>query len=93
MITEDDKNELKFMASRNKLKAQLLNMADFIRASSPEKIGKARYENLREVAALGLMLIMENEWQYRQIDHLRKDLNAEMRMNTELIRKHLDGET
>jgi len=49
MMTDDDKNELKFLASRNKLKAHLLNMADFIRASTPEKIGKARYENLREI--------------------------------------------
>jgi len=92
-MTEDEKNELKFMAARNNLQARLMLMADFVRDNPPEKIGKQKHENLKQIAGLGIMLIMENDWQHRTINNLRKDLNAEMRMNTELIKRFLDGET
>jgi len=92
-MTEDEKNEFKFIAARNKLQVRLMLMADFVRSSTPEKIGKEKYENLREVSALGLMLIMENDWQHRKIQSLRRDLNAEMKNNNELLKKFLDGET
>jgi len=82
--------ELKFLASRNRLKIKLEFMLDFVRTHTPEEIGQQRYENLREVAALGLMLIMENDWQHRQIQNLRKDLAEEMRMNTTMLAKLLD---
>jgi len=92
-MTDEDKNEFKFIAARNKLQVRLMLMAEFVRGTSPEKIGKEKYQNLKEVSALGLMLIMENDWQHRTISSLRRDLNAEMVYNTELIKKFIDGET
>jgi hypothetical protein len=92
-MTEDQATELKFLAARNKLKVRLEMMADFVSKSTPESIGKQKYENLREVASLGLLLILENDWQSRTIKNLREDLNAEMRNNNVFLKKMLDGDT
>ena len=92
-MDNDQETELKFLAARNKLKIRLEFMADFVSKSTPESIGKQKYENLREVASLGLLLILENDWQSRTIKHLREDLNAEMKNNNVFLKKMLDGDT
>ncbi len=92
-MTEDQATELKFLAARNKLKIRLELMADFVSKSTPESIGKQKYENLREVASLGLLLILENDWQARTIRNLREDLSVEMKNNNVFLKKMLDGES
>jgi hypothetical protein len=90
-MNKDQETELKFIAARNKLKLRLEMMAEFVSKSTPESIGKHKYENLREVASLGLLLILENDWQARTIRNLREDLNAEMKNNNVFLQKLLDG--
>ena len=63
-MTDDQSNELKFLAARNQLDVKLWLMLDFVKASTPEKIGLAKYNNLKEISTLGIMLIQENAWQH-----------------------------
>jgi hypothetical protein len=86
-MTSDQSNELKFIAARNRLDVKLWLMLDFIKGTTPEKIGATKYQNLKEISTLGIMLIQENAWQHSEIAQLRTQLANEMRMNTELLQK------
>ena len=93
-MTEYDKNELAFLASRNELEMKFHQMREFLASTTPEKIGKARYENLFSVAGLGLMLILENKLMWDEIENLRgkiRRLDSEaielLKQNNELMKK------
>ena len=84
-MTNEQENELKFLAARNRLGVKLQLMRDFVVETGVKKMGKAKYDNLFEVSSLGLMLIMENRFQSDEIAKLRQQLSREMTMNTKLI--------
>lgn len=84
-MTQDEQNELRFMSARSRLEGKLIIMKDFIVSQGVAKVGKKKYENLFEISTLGLMLIMENRWQSDEIAKLRKQLNQESRLNTQLM--------
>jgi hypothetical protein len=86
-MTSEQSNELKFIAARNQLDVKLWLMLDFVKGTTPEEIGATKYQNLKEIATLGIMLIQENAWQHSEIAQLRTQLAKEMRMNTELLRR------
>lgn len=86
-MTEYDKQELKFLAARNDLEVRLHMMREFVTSTTPEKIGKQKYENLFKISGLGLLLIMENQMMYDELLNLRKQLNREMKLNTQLLTK------
>ncbi len=84
-MTEEQKNELNFLSARNRLEGKLIIMKDFIVAQGVAKVGKKKYDNLFEISSLGLMLILENRFQSDEIAKLRKQLNRETQLNTQLM--------
>ena len=87
MIDQYDKNELAFLASRNELERKFYEVKDFLATTTPEKLGKKRYQNLFTMSGLGLMLILENKLMYDKLEMLRKQLNRADAENIELLKK------
>ena len=86
-MTEYDKNELAFLASRNELERKFHEIRDFLQTTSPEKIGKNRYQNLFTIAGLGLTLILENKLMFDEIEKLRKQARRSDTENLELLKQ------
>jgi hypothetical protein len=93
-LTEYDKNELAFLASRNELEMKFHEIREFLQTTSPSKIGQQRYQNLFTIAGLGLTLILENKLMWDEIENLRgkiRRLDAEaidlLKQNNELMKK------
>jgi hypothetical protein len=87
-MTEYDKNELAFIASRAELERKFHEIREFLETTTPEKVGKKRYENLFSISGLGLMLILENRLMYDELEKLRKQLNRSDREHIELLKKY-----
>lgn len=86
-MTEYDKNEIAFLASRNELEMKFHEIREFLQTTSPDKIGKQRYQNLFTIAGLGLTLILENKLMFDEIEKLRKQARRNDSENLELIKQ------